>query len=499
MCTTKTQSVSKWEWWSIGFGLLLGFCLRLLNLWIASDLPFFRHHRLDAQVYHEAGLRFARGDWWMGSDVLHMSPLYSYIVGLFYSIGGPSPWGLAIFQMLLGTALIALTWDIARRCFGAWWGLTAGWLVACYGPLIFYESHLLAVTIGAFLWTLLLWLGVQLCFDIHTKQEPQHFQRRSWLALGIVWGLCILLRPNALLLGPVLLFLCVAIYRRQAWQPFLWLTLYTSLLILPVTLRNRLIAGEWILVTDSGGLNFYIGNGLGATGTFRAPAGLEAAKHPAKQFVIFRRVAEAVSQKSLTSKQVDAFWFTRTWREIRKDWGRWLRLIRDKCWLFWGAAELSNNQDYTFTRQINPLLGAPLIQFGWIAPFALWGLIWISFNSLLALYRRQSMTPETLAQTWIAMASWVLFAAVVCFFVLARYRLTGITGLIILSIGGIRQLCQWLQQSNVSRTSVVLTLIALSYPWIYTTWLERSIATEYFKLGFAYHIQRRPDKAEESY
>ena len=57
------------------------------------------------------------------------------------------------------------------------------------------------------------------------------------------------------------------------------LVLGGALVILPVTLRNRVVAGEWVLVTDSGGLNLYIGNGRGAIGTFRMPQHLPRASN----------------------------------------------------------------------------------------------------------------------------------------------------------------------------------------------------------------------------
>ena len=45
-----------------------------------------------------------------------------------------------------------------------------------------------------------------------------------------------------------------------------------ALAIAPVTLRNRVVGGEWVLVTAGGGFNFYIGNHAAADGGYVQPA-----------------------------------------------------------------------------------------------------------------------------------------------------------------------------------------------------------------------------------
>jgi 4-amino-4-deoxy-L-arabinose transferase-like glycosyltransferase len=517
--------------------------LRLVSLYFASQLPFFTHYRLDAQIYHEAGLRIASGDIALGTQILHMSPLYSYTLGILYSLFGNSPWIVPLFQLGLGVGSVFFIWKSAILLWGQMrWAALASLLAASYGVVIFYESHLLAETMGAFLWAFMLWslfaalkttqpskkASPSPQTTAETEDAPQTTAEtedaspisaetqpplRPWFLLGLLWGLCVLLRPNALVLLPIFGLLLWLSLRQRAPRALVMLCLAGALVIAPVTLRNRLIGGEWILVTDSGGFNFYIGNGQGAHGAFRRPPGLEAAGHPAQQFALYRRLAEAASDRPLSAREVDRFWYEQTWREIRMDWGRWLRLLRDKLWLFWGAHEISNNQDYGFHRRLNPLLALPLLQSGWILPWALAGLLWLL---LVALFPKLFFSPhapqdtpptadtreaekmERLLVTALALSTAVMMCSLVAFFILARYRLVLYPSLILCAVAALRQLFLAFSRAPWRALAAFLAILSL-YPLVYTTWLERSFADEYAKLGFAYHLQQRFHDAEKSY
>ena len=537
--------------------------LRLISLYFASQLPFFTHYRLDAQIYHEAGLRIASGDIALGTQILHMSPLYSYTLGFLYTLFGGSPWIVPLFQLGLGVGSVFFIWKSALLLWDQMrWAALASLLAASYGVVIFYESHLLAETMGAFLWAFMLWslfaalkttqppkeptpppqttaeanhptqTTAEANHPTQTTAEANHPPQttaeanhppqtskevqpplRPWFLLGLLWGLCVLLRPNALVLLPIFGLLLWLSLRQRAPRALVMFCLAGALVIAPVTLRNRLIGGEWILVTDSGGFNFYIGNGQGAHGAFRRPPGLEAAGHPAQQFALYRRLAEAASGRPLNARDVDRFWYEQTWREIRMDWGRWFRLLRDKLWLFWGAHEISNNQDYGFHRRLNPLLALPLLQSGWILPWALAGMLWLL---LVALFPKLFFSPhapqdaphttnaidaektERLLGTALALSTGVMMCSLVAFFILARYRLVLYPSLILCAVAALRQLFLAFSRAPWRALAASLAILSL-YPLVYTTWLERSLADEYTKLGFAYHLQQRFQDAEKSY
>jgi tetratricopeptide (TPR) repeat protein len=487
--------LQKNEYRFLGLLLFFGLLVRIAALWAASALPFWTHHRLDAQIYHEAGLRIAAGDWTLGREVFHMSPLYSYLVGLLYTLFGNNPWVVPLFQSALGVLMIALIWATARLLWkSSAWSLLSAALVAFYGPAIFYESHTLSATLDSFLWTLLIW---RLCCAVETGQQPS-----NWAIVGLCWGLCVLSRPNALLLLPLLSIGLFFEFHQKAWKPLFAFGLVGLIVLSPATLRNRLVAGEWVWVTDSGGINFYIGNAKGATGTFRRPPGLEAAGHPSQQFALFRRVAEQASGRRLTARQVDSFWYRMTWVDIRQEPYTWLRLLRNKLWLFWSATELSNNQDYEFTRTfLNPVLAAPLVQFGWLSPWSFLGLLlflWWGMGGDIAAATQRTAKQRAFGR-WLALATATLIGSILLFFVLARYRLALFSSLLLCAVAALREVVHRLRAASWSRAALLSAAAFSLYPLVYTVWLERSFAEEYFKLGFAYHIQKRFVQAEQSY
>src|SRR5207247_1262793 len=114
------------------------------------------------------------------------------------------------------------------------------------------------------------------------------------------------------------------------WRCWPTLFLGLALVIAPVTLRNRLLGGEWVLVTHSGGINFYLGNGPGAEGTFRVPDFLPEAVNADAQFESFRTYAEKMTGRNLTTKEASDYWYDMTWAFIFANPMKWLKLLWTK-------------------------------------------------------------------------------------------------------------------------------------------------------------------------
>src|SRR5262249_37432770 len=287
----------------------------------------------------------------------------------------------------------ALIYGTARRLWDERIALACGLLAALYGPFVFYESQLMVATLSTFLHAWLLYAVVGLLV------LPDR-RRRHWLVTRLVWGPCAVTRASALIL-PVGVAVLFAPFRPR-WQSAAMLLAGLCLAIAPVALRNRLVAHESVLITDSGGLNFYLGNGPGAIGTFRIPPELPGATSAQEQFKAFRAAAEQATGRSLSSREVDAFWTARTWAAIAAAPARWLRLLVEKIWLFWNARELPNTEDYAFARELNPVLALPLVQASFLLPPALIGTL------LLLLSRRRE-------QEYVGLTNLVLCLSVALF------------------------------------------------------------------------------------
>jgi hypothetical protein len=243
------------------------------------------------------------------------------------------------------------------------------------------------------------------------------------------------------------------------------------------------ISGEWVLVTDSGGMNFYIGNGPASVGTFTTPAGMTKADKPRVQFRIYREEAAKALGHPVSAREADAYWFSKTWQYIRSHPLRWSRLMVEKVWLFWNAREIPNVEDYDFTRSIQPVLALPFLQFGVLAPLSLLGLV---------LFLRTRRPDERIIIAMIV----ALCTANVLVFILARYRLASVPALMLAGVGGARWLVETCRRKAWS--SLVPTVLAL-VPVIVLVWtpkLPRSFESQYIQYGIAAYQQKDLPGAE---
>ncbi len=443
----------------------VGLLVRLGALISLREHPSFLHHRLDAALFHDAGVRLASGDFSFGGEVFHMSPLYQGFVGLVYALFGDGPVALRLVQIGLGLVTIVCVYLACGRLFGERWARAGGALAALYGPFVFYEQQLLAETLAGALSAGLLAVAL--------RAE----RSRDFALGGALLGLSILVRPNALLLVAPLALLA----RRP--RALLALVAAAIAVVAPVTLRNRIVGGEWILVTDAGGLNFFIGNGPGANGTFRIPAEVPDATSAQTQFAAYRRVAEGRAGHAMTARQVDAFWYGEATRHVAAHPLAALRVGAEKVWLTLSARELPNSEDYAFMRTQSLVLAAPMVQLGWLTPLALLGLVQLARGDR----RRRAVA--------LGVGCWI--AAIAAFFVLGRYRVSLAPWLIVAAVAGARGLAEaWPAPRALALQGVGLGLGAVLALW---PKLPKSFADELYKLGYAHQALGQPVPAARAY
>ncbi len=251
----------------------VGLSIRLIYLYDSADNPTFRAPIVDARSYDRLARQLAPRLFSPGDDLAGLSnasrlgfywqPIfYPYALAFIYRIGGnlAEPVVLAkVVQALLGGMTCALTFWLARTAFDRRVGLVAGLLTALCGPLIFYETDLVAAGWAAF-WAVLLCLLL-----LKTGRDG------SWLAaliLGPCAGLAVLTRPTFLpfLLGAAI---WLAWHWVRARRTPLWIAARLApaaagfaALVLPVAARAKAfdLVDRFTFLPISGGLNFYIGN-----------------------------------------------------------------------------------------------------------------------------------------------------------------------------------------------------------------------------------------------
>lgn len=351
---------------------------------------------LDTSAYVDLGRRVAAGDLALGPDPFSVAPLYAYFLGMVFALSGGSLLVPRILQVLLGTATVGLAYVIARRFGGTVAASVASVALALTGVVTFNEVVLLQSSLDPFLTGLGLYLLVR-ALDSGSL--------RDFGFCGLALGVHALNRPNMLAWG---LALVAALAWKKGRLAAAAVLMGVVLAVLPVTLRNGAVSGEWILISSHGGLNFFIGNNPEADGTYRIVPGVT--PNVSGQAADVRRVASEALGRSVSHAEASSYFYARGTRFIVSQPGQAARLFARKLALILNTRDLALNFSYAyFSGDEVTLLPFLFVGPGLLVPFGVAGL----------LLRARSPGDFRL---------WALFVpvyalAVAAFFVSGRYRL----------------------------------------------------------------------------
>jgi tetratricopeptide (TPR) repeat protein len=388
----------------------------------------------------------AAGDWALGPDPYFVSPLYVYFLAVVSRFLGPSPLAAQVVQVLLGGAAVGLLAATARRLFGseAVAGVAA-WLGAFAGVVVFHEILLLQSSLDPFLTALALFALVRATTGAGTAGAL------GFALAGVAFGLLVANRPNALPAAVVAAVVVVAL-RRTSRSLLQAAALGAGLLIVlaPFAVRNRLVAGEWILVSSHGGLNFYIGNNPEADGTYHAVPGVTPAIEGQARDA--RRVAEAALGRSLNATEVSGYFYGRALAWIRTEPRAAVVLLARKLAYLLNAVEVPLNYGYAYYRRDEATLLRVLVVGSWLlVPLGILGLV--------------VRPPAADRVAWSAWASFipVYGLSVAAFFVSARYRLPLLMPLAVGAAAAATRLAEWVRAGRRGALAATgAALVALS-------------------------------------
>jgi len=246
-------------------------------------------------VFHEFSLT-------PGQPTAAYVPLYPALLALLEVVGRSGPFALMSVQALLGALGLVLLFVWARQIAGAASALVGLGLAAVlpdfavYSYLNMSENLFMVLMLAA----LVIW---------QTALEGEDLKR--WALAGLLLGLAALTREFGVTL---LLPLAGATWWhrgfRQAVLRVAVLTLASSLTILPWTLRNLGLFGEWIPLTSKGAVNIYV-------------ATLKGQYHPSdprRNWALEDPSQEAVDQELKRDLAVSSSFSERNWLYLRSAW-----------------------------------------------------------------------------------------------------------------------------------------------------------------------------------
>lgn len=370
------------RWWIAVGAIAAGACLiRALFFIELHQTPMWWALLGDGQSYDEWARRLAAGDW-MGSDVFYQTPLYPYLLGVLFSLVGHSLGAVRVLQALFGAASCVLIAMAGRRFFDRRTGLIAAVLIAIYPEAIFFDGLIQKSSLDLFLMASL--LASLAAFLTGPRVGPI-------AVAGVILGAFVLNRENALVLIPVLAIWLLLAFRpepirtRVAWVGAL--VAGALLLTAPVALRNYSISGELAISTSQFGPNFYIGNHLGATGTYKPlVAGQENANQERADAT---RLAEQAEGRKLSPGQVSQYWFRRTMTDIGGAPLRWAGLMARKLLMTINTGEFVDSESLAEDAQFSRVLRITRVfSFGLLLALAAGG-VWLTrdrWRELAVLY-----------------------------------------------------------------------------------------------------------------
>jgi Tfp pilus assembly protein PilF/4-amino-4-deoxy-L-arabinose transferase-like glycosyltransferase len=457
----------KFPKWLPLFVLAVGVAIRIIYLIENTSNPFFFEPVLDAANYDRWALAIAEGK---GSQegVFTANPFYPYLLSIIYSLFSRDLILVRVLQILAGATTCVLIYLTSSRVFSRTTGLVALVLSVIYGPFISFEGELLAEV-----WTVAF---ISAALYSLSRATPRHRHHMTMLLLsGLTMGLAVIGRPNILLFAPFAIVWVAWIFRDKGKMGCLKramvLGLGITIAIAPVTTRNYVRGGEFVLLTAHGGINFYIGNNEGADGWFRTPPGSGLGGGQESLIESATRIAEKEYGRKLTASQVSSYWYDRGFQFIGEHPGQYLGLLLKKLFCSWNAYEKPMVSNYYFNKEHSFALRAMTVGFGFVGPLSLIGMA-------LAFPVRRNMG-------WLYIFVTACLLSIVFFFVSSRYRLPVVPGLIPFAGLGALALARTIFERRWNRAAVYMTIFLVlvglvNYP-VYGK--DEDMAYVYYALG----------------
>jgi 4-amino-4-deoxy-L-arabinose transferase-like glycosyltransferase len=249
--------------------------LAVLSLAIRALVVFWARDRFppadDGTFYHVVAQRIAHGAGytWLWPDgtityAAHYPVGYPALLGAAYALFGSRPVVAMSANALLGSFAAFAGQRITIRGASRRAALLTGLLLSLHPGLVFYTPALMTEGVAAELLVVAVWLALRVA------DQP----RPAWrlVALGVCAGVITLIRPQLLVLAPLLGFFALSPhetnYAQRALRAFL-VTWVAVCLCLPWTIRNCKRMDQCVFVSANGGWNLLIGSAREADGAWR--------------------------------------------------------------------------------------------------------------------------------------------------------------------------------------------------------------------------------------
>ena len=366
--------------------------------------------------YHQAGIKVAKGEG-LGKD-FDLNPLYPLLfLGPIYKLFGPKLWVVRIFQSSIGVLNVYLSFLIFNQFFSYPIAFLSSLVLLFYPPLIVYNNAILGETLQ----------------HLFLLSSLLLFLKNKYLFSFPLLALAVISRPTFFLFFPILLL------RLKRKKEKIFAFALFLLPFIPFIVGNSLAQGTFTILRSKGGIVFLIGNNPYATGTSGMPS--------------FYWKELSKRWEGLSPGEKDKLAYKIAFEFIRKNPGKFIKLLWRKTLFFWGREEIPNNINILYARQISYLKFVPL-SFAGLFPLAFFG---------MCLYGRE------IQRYWIFYEGiFSIYFMTILFLVVGRYRLPIIFLIVPFFILGGKEIYSVFKEGTVRKTLIMGTvgILYLFYFWI---------------------------------
>jgi tetratricopeptide (TPR) repeat protein len=352
--------LNKSDYVSIGLIFCFALALRLAyGAFLKQYYFFYGHPGGDVLYYQQWAREISRVDW-VGTKTFWGLPLYPYFLAVLDRLALGHTGIIRFFHLLLGSVNCVLTYLIARAKFSPKIASLAGLLAGANFTLIYHDWVMMPVPLIIFLS-----LVIVLCLLYFDFEET--VEKRDWFILGLLAGAAILGDGKFVFFSGFLLIYFIYQYRmdlvRKTMERLFPFFAAMLIVLCIVSLRNKIVGGDWVWVTAQRGLSFYVGNNSQATGIFDAPDFIRPTHGGQDEDQVM--AAQVLAGKKMSPGEVCRFWHNQGMKFIRENPFACARLLGTKFKLFFTDVEDAYDLDL-------------LLQRSWKQ--------WLDFNPLAAIF-----------------------------------------------------------------------------------------------------------------
>jgi len=297
-----------------------GLLIRIIALMNLSTTSYTDFLLWDERIYHNWAKAIAEGAF-QSKSVYEFAPLPAYIMAAIYRIFSPDVFYIRTLNIVCGTLTCFVVYLIGKELISRRVAILVCIIACIYKPFIFYSIVPLKESLALLLFALMCYLLIKVISQGNSAQKDKNTQETGNIIrigfLGIVAGLLLNVRPNAVVLVPVIILLVLwyGFKDKLSWKDLsIFAAAYVvgiSVAVSPFVIRNYAVAGKFSLTTTQSGFNLYLGNNINNPDPYYRPASF-ASSSPFEQGIQFTIEASKRVGKKLTSQEASDYWTAET-------------------------------------------------------------------------------------------------------------------------------------------------------------------------------------------